>query len=178
MLETFRGTRTLRYLWYEPRGLCTLCNITITRITGWRLHWLPTAFYFIPSAMTGFIVNVFPFRNRVSYKEAFEGLELGEGKPSRPVLRGPGGRKAAWLLGNYGGPKVRDRLCQLIRQHQLDANLVKSYAVDFCGTKTLREASREQVEAFVVHLAAWAEKDRTALLCQLNSYPVNKEGAA
>jgi hypothetical protein len=80
--------------------------------------------------------------------------------------------------GNYGGPKVRDRLCQLIRQHQLDANLVKSYAVDFCGTKTLREATREQVEAFVVHLADWAEKDRSALLCQLNSYPVNKEGAA
>jgi hypothetical protein len=64
--------------------------------------------------------------------------------------------------GNYGGPKVRDRLCQLIRQHQLDANLVKSYAVDFCGTKTLREASREQVEAFVAHLADWAEKDRNA----------------
>jgi len=51
--------------------------------------------------MTGFIVSVFPFRNRVSSKEAFEGLELGEGKPSRPVLRGPGGRKAAWLLGSY-----------------------------------------------------------------------------
>src|SRR6202051_2921000 len=80
--------------------------------------------------------------------------------------------------GNYGGPKVRDRLCQLIRQHQLDANLVKSYAIDFCGTKTLREATREQVEAFVVHLCNWAEKDRNALLCQLNSYPVNKEGAA
>jgi hypothetical protein len=80
--------------------------------------------------------------------------------------------------GNYGGPKVRDRLCQLIRQHQLDANLVKSYAVDFCGTKTLREATRDQVEAFVVHLADWAEKDRNALLCQLNSYPLNKEGAA
>ncbi len=80
--------------------------------------------------------------------------------------------------GNYGGPKVRDRLCQLIRQHQLDANLVKSYAVDFCGTKTLREACREQVEAFVAHLADWAEKDRNALLCKLNSYPVNKEGAA
>ena len=56
--------------------------------------------------MTGFIVNVFPFRNRVSYKEAFEGLELGEGKPSRPVLRGLGGRKAAWLLGSYFGPEV------------------------------------------------------------------------
>jgi len=80
--------------------------------------------------------------------------------------------------GNYGGPKVRDRLCQLIRQHQLDANLVKSYAVEFCGTKSLREATREQVEAFVTHLADWAEKDRNALLCQLNSYPLNKEGAA
>src|ERR1700739_110228 len=51
--------------------------------------------------MTGFIVSVFPFRNRVSPKEAFEGLELGEGKPSRPVLRGPRGRKAAWLLDSY-----------------------------------------------------------------------------
>ena len=50
--------------------------------------------------MTGFIVSVFPFRNRVSFKEAFEGLELGEGKLSRPVLRGPGGRKAAWPLGS------------------------------------------------------------------------------
>jgi hypothetical protein len=51
--------------------------------------------------MTGFIVSVFLFRNRASSKEAFEGLELGEGKLSRPVLRGPGGRKAAWLLGSY-----------------------------------------------------------------------------
>jgi hypothetical protein len=30
----------------------------------------------------------------------------------------------------YGGRTVRDRLCQLIRQHQLDATLVKSYATD------------------------------------------------
>ena len=73
--------------------------------------------------------------------------------------------------GNGGGPKVRDRLCQLIRQHKLDPELVKAYAVDFCGTKTLREASREQVENFVQQLADWAEKDRNALLCQLNSYP-------
>ncbi len=80
--------------------------------------------------------------------------------------------------GNYGGPKVRDRLCQIIRQHQLDANLVKAYAVDFCSTKTLREATREQVENFVAHLADWAEKDRNALLCQLNSYLGSKEGAA
>ena len=72
--------------------------------------------------------------------------------------------------GNGTGPKVRDRLCQIIRQHKLDPELVKAYAVDFCGTKTLREASREQVENFVMQLADWAEKDRNALLCQLNSY--------
>ncbi|MDP9162132.1 MAG: hypothetical protein M3O09_18145 [Acidobacteriota bacterium] len=67
-------------------------------------------------------------------------------------------------------PLVRDRLCQLIRQHQLDPTLVKAYAVDFCGTKTLREASREQVEAFVQQLSDWAQSDRNALVCQLNSY--------
>jgi len=80
--------------------------------------------------------------------------------------------------GNYGGPKVRDRLCQIIRQHQLDPTLVKAYATDFCGTKTLREATREQVENFVTHLADWAGKDKNALLCQLNSYLGSKEGAA
>jgi hypothetical protein len=78
----------------------------------------------------------------------------------------------------YGSPKVRDRLCQIIRQHQLDPNLVKAYATDFCGVKTLRDATREQVENFVTHLADWADKDRNALLCQLNSYPGQKEGAA
>jgi hypothetical protein len=81
----------------------------------------------------------------------------------------------------YGGPKVRDRLCQIIRQHQLDATLVKSYATDFCAVKSLREATREQVENFVVYLAEWAEKDRNALICQLNSYlprGENKDGAA
>jgi hypothetical protein len=69
------------------------------------------------------------------------------------------------------GPRVRDRLCQLIRQHQLDPDLVKAYAVDFCGARTLKEATRAQVERFVDHLADWAGKDRDALLCQLNSYP-------
>jgi hypothetical protein len=77
--------------------------------------------------------------------------------------------------GNYGGPKVRDRLCQIIRQHQLDPTLVKSYATDFCGVKSLREATREQVENFVVHLSDWAEKSRDSLLCQLNGYAINKE---
>jgi hypothetical protein len=77
--------------------------------------------------------------------------------------------------GNGSGPKVRDRLCQIIRQHKLDPELVKAYAVDFCGTKTLREANREQVENFVQQLADWAEKDRNALVCQLNSYSHPKQ---
>ena len=38
MLNTFRGTQTLRFLWVEQRGLCAVCKIKITRITGWRLH--------------------------------------------------------------------------------------------------------------------------------------------
>ena len=77
--------------------------------------------------------------------------------------------------GNGAGPKVRDRLCQLIRQHKLDPILVKAYAVDFCGTRTLRDATRDQVENFVQQLADWAEKDRNALLCQLNSYSRPKQ---
>jgi hypothetical protein len=77
--------------------------------------------------------------------------------------------------GNGAGPKVRDRLCELIRRHKLDPELVKAYAVDFCGTKTLREASREQVENFVRGLADWADKDRNALICQLNSYERPKQ---
>jgi len=77
-----------------------------------------------------------------------------------------------------GSPKVRDRLCQIIRQHQLDPNLVKAYATDFCAVKALRDATREQIENFVAHLADWAEKDRNALLCQLNSYLGQKAGAA
>ena len=60
----------------------------------------------------------------------------------------------------------------------MDATLVKLYATDFCGVKTLREATRDQVENFVKHLAEWAEGDRNALCCQLNSYLGQKEGAA
>src|SRR6266567_6412131 len=45
--------------------------------------------------------------------------------------------------GSHGGPKVRDRLCQIIRHHQLDATLVKAYAMNFCGVTALREATRE-----------------------------------
>jgi hypothetical protein len=81
--------------------------------------------------------------------------------------------------GNGTGPKVRDRLCQIIRQHKLDPELVKTYAIDFCGAKTLREASRERVENFVQQLADRAESDRNGLLGKLNTYIHPKqEGAA
>ena len=54
--------------------------------------------------------------------------------------------------GNGAGHKVRDRLCQIIRQHKLDPELVKAFAVDFCGTKALKDASqnhRDQPQAGV-----------------------------
>jgi hypothetical protein len=69
-----------------------------------------------------------------------------------------------------GRPRLRDQLCLLIRQHNLDPALVKSYAADFCGTATLKEASRDLVESFITELAASAQKDREALVCKLNSY--------
>jgi hypothetical protein len=78
--------------------------------------------------------------------------------------------KSASSTNNGSGHRVRDRLCQIIRQHNLDPELVKAYAVDFCGTKALKDATREQIEEFVRRLAEAAEKDRAALVCQLNSY--------
>jgi hypothetical protein len=69
-----------------------------------------------------------------------------------------------------GQPRLRDQLCLLIRQHNLDPTLVKAYAADFCGTETLKEASRDLVESFITQIAASAKNDRDALVCKLNSY--------
>jgi hypothetical protein len=77
-----------------------------------------------------------------------------------------------------GQPRLRDRLCLLIRQYKLDANLVKAYAAHYCGTATLRDASRDQVEAFINNLAELAVKDRDGLICQLNSYSRSEEAAS
>jgi hypothetical protein len=76
-----------------------------------------------------------------------------------------------------GQPRLRDRLCMLIRQYQLDADLVKAYAADYCGTAALRDASRDQVESFINNLAERAAKDRPGLICQLNSYAKSQEVA-
>jgi hypothetical protein len=69
-----------------------------------------------------------------------------------------------------GRPRLRDRLCLLIRQHQLDPVRVRRYAADFCGTETLRDAGRDLVESFITTLADQAAKDREGLICKLNSY--------
>ena len=57
-----------------------------------------------------------------------------------------------------GQPRLRDRLCLLIRQHRLDATLVKAYAADYCGTPRPADATRESVEAFIDDLAERAAK--------------------
>ncbi len=99
--------------------------------------------------------------------------ELGSFSPltERPQVA----KRAAETHAGNGQPRLRDRLCQLIRQHQLDPTLVKLYAADYCGTAVLRDASRDLVEAFVNNLAEWATKDRDGLVCHLNSYAQSKE---
>ena len=69
-----------------------------------------------------------------------------------------------------GQPRLRDQLCLLIRQHNLDPALVKAYAADFCGTPSLKAANRDLVQSFVSHLAACARENRNMLICRLNSY--------
>ena len=71
---------------------------------------------------------------------------------------------------NNGQPRLRDQLCLLIRQYNLDPTLVKAYAADFCGTPSLKEANRNLVRSFIAHLAACAKEDRDMLICRLNSY--------
>jgi len=63
---------------------------------------------------------------------------------------------------NKGHTRLRDRLCLLIRQYNLDPTLVKAYAADFCGTETLSGASRDLVESFITHIAASAKDKETA----------------
>jgi hypothetical protein len=98
--------------------------------------------------------------------------------PRSDTLRPPDQRSTSANGNNghhNGQPRLRDRLCLLIRQYQLDAGLVKAYAADYCGTATLREASREQVEAFINDLAECAAKDRDGLICKLNGYIKKQE---
>jgi hypothetical protein len=69
-----------------------------------------------------------------------------------------------------GQPRLRDQLCLLIRQHNLNPTLVKAYAADFCGTQTLAGATRNLVASFISHLSSSAKEDLDGLICKLNSY--------
>jgi hypothetical protein len=101
-------------------------------------------------------------------------------KPSGTEQRNQDSSSASGKNGyhNNGQPRLRDQLCLLIRQYNLDSNLVKSYAADFCGTQTLSGASRELVESFISHLSASAKENRDALVCKLNSYADPQEAAS
>jgi hypothetical protein len=87
------------------------------------------------------------------------------GSVSEPNQSAPDSKKLPRQPSNGNGTRtVRDRLCQVIRRHQLDPNLVKSFATDFRGVKALHDATRDQVEInFVAHVADWAEKDRNPI---------------
>lgn len=70
---------------------------------------------------------------------------------------------------NDGGqPRLRDRLLLLIREHQLNAEEVKRYATQYCGSKSLGEANRAQVEKLVRHLENLAAQGRETLLHEIN----------
>jgi len=103
--------------------------------------------------------------------------ELGWAPKVPPTQSSRNGSSAAGANGNGHSPppRLRDRLCLLIRQHQLDANLVKAYAADSCGTPNLRDATREQIETFITNLSDWVARDRPALPCKLNSYATPSE---
>ena len=77
-----------------------------------------------------------------------------------------------------GQPRLRDQLCVLIRQYNLDPTLVKAYAADFCGTQSLKDARRERVESFIKHVASSAKENMDELLAKLNSYAQPQEAKA
>ena len=96
--------------------------------------------------------------------------------PERPSATTPHSNGQPRSNGSSNGqPRLRDQLCLLIRQHNLDPKLVKSYAADFCGTATLSGASRELVESFISHLSSAAKENRDSLVCKLNSYTPSSE---
>jgi hypothetical protein len=96
--------------------------------------------------------------------------ELGS---NAPPVEPPNNKDTVPLSGNgssNGQARLRDKLCLLIRNYELDPTLVKRYAADFCGTETLRDASRDLVESFVSTISQEAANDRAALVCKLSSY--------
>ena len=86
-------------------------------------------------------------------------------------------RKPIQQIANGNHP-LRDRLLVLVRQHRLDAALVKLYAAEFCGVEEIRSASREQMQQFIDHLTGEAARDADRLREKLASYRKSEAGAA
>jgi len=55
---------------------------------------------------------------------------------------------------------------------------VKRYAAEFCGTESLRNASRELVEDFIREVATRSETDLSGFKCLLQSYSTEREVAS
>jgi len=98
------------------------------------------------------------------------GSLTGSSAPSRSYERPAFPPPSNGANNGNGHPRLKDKLCLLIRQHNLDPNLVKAYAAHFCGTETLRGASRELVESFITQLEKETTEDRDRLVCKLNSF--------
>jgi hypothetical protein len=98
--------------------------------------------------------------------------------PRSESRKRPQAAKEASNNGHTAPARLRDRLCLLIRQHQLDPELVKRYAAHFCGTESLRQASREQVEKLIDQLSKLASDDAAKLEAELEPFRQPHEGAA
>jgi len=110
--------------------------------------------------------------NRALRKAYGIGLCSVEEIGSRSGLNEPknGSSRSNGDLPGNGQPLLRDRLCLLIRQHNLDAARVKRFAAEFCHVQSLRDASREQIEELINHLTSLAEQGSNTLLEQLEPY--------
>jgi len=97
--------------------------------------------------------------------------ELGSlSRNSSPPSGNPPSTNYSGNRSNNNQPRLRDQLCLLIREHNLDPTLVKAYAADFCGTPSLKAANRDLVQSFISHLTACLKENRDMLVCRLNSY--------
>jgi hypothetical protein len=71
--------------------------------------------------------------------------------------------------GRIAAPDARLRVIKAKLVFRADCR-ASNAAAEFCGTKDLRQASREQVASFIKHIAEFAARDRGELLVKLNSF--------
>jgi len=90
--------------------------------------------------MTGFIAYVFPYPNRVSFKEAFGVLEPDDGKLSRPVLRGPGLSDGVRLLDPWCQPLPLD--LPVIRPEAMELVLISKRCTSLTSAEATNRISR------------------------------------